>query len=372
MRDVTLPTLGEFAAVNRVILQSEAWAIHGAVAARAAGRLRPAGAPPPDAGRVHDRRRLCAGAAPAAGDDRRGRGGARARSTCCCAPARWTRPAASTTPAETERTYPRQARTPFNVTGHPALAMMAGLSSGGLPLSVQFVGRYFDEATLFRVAARLGAGGRHGTRSSRRSGDLVQRALSSRAQRGIFAIAVRIPRWLGMTEVHHERLPRRLSSERRLCALAVDKAFYKRIAEETAGRRLVESFTIPIRTGRAWTVPAGHVFRIVTVEGPQVGDLNIWNRAQSARAAVGVAHPPAPGGARHDVRPAVVDPALPAAAGDHHLRQPGRLRRRRVRRAHPRPARHALRSLRQPHADRRGFRLPLPFEPGARRGAATA
>jgi aspartyl-tRNA(Asn)/glutamyl-tRNA(Gln) amidotransferase subunit A len=28
-------------------------------------------------------------------------------------------------PVETERTYPRQARTPFNVTGHPALAMMA-------------------------------------------------------------------------------------------------------------------------------------------------------------------------------------------------------------------------------------------------------
>src|SRR5256886_17656770 len=54
--------------------------------------------------------------------------------------------------ADTERTYPRQARTPFNVTGHPALAMMAGLSRGGLPLSVQFVGRYFAEATGFQVA----------------------------------------------------------------------------------------------------------------------------------------------------------------------------------------------------------------------------
>jgi uncharacterized protein YcgI (DUF1989 family) len=60
-------------------------------------------------------------------------------------------------------------------------------------------------------------------------------------------------------------------------ALAVDKAFYRRTAESD-GRTLVESFTIPIRSGRAWTVPAGHVFRIVTVEGPQVGDLNIWNR----------------------------------------------------------------------------------------------
>jgi aspartyl-tRNA(Asn)/glutamyl-tRNA(Gln) amidotransferase subunit A len=54
--------------------------------------------------------------------------------------------------AETERTYRRQARTPFNVTGHPAVAMMAGLSSSGLPLSVQFVGSNFAEATLFRVA----------------------------------------------------------------------------------------------------------------------------------------------------------------------------------------------------------------------------
>jgi uncharacterized protein len=60
-------------------------------------------------------------------------------------------------------------------------------------------------------------------------------------------------------------------------ALTVDKAFYQRIAEGS-GRKLVESFTIPIRSGRAWKVPAGHVFRIVTIGGPQVGDLNIWNQ----------------------------------------------------------------------------------------------
>ncbi len=51
------------------------------------------------------------------------------------------------------RTYPRQGRSPFNLTGHPALAMMSGMSKSGLPLSVQFVGRAFDEATLLRVAA---------------------------------------------------------------------------------------------------------------------------------------------------------------------------------------------------------------------------
>ena len=36
--------------------------------------------------------------------------------------------------------------------GHPALAMMAGLSQGGLPLSVQFVGPYFGEAKLYQAA----------------------------------------------------------------------------------------------------------------------------------------------------------------------------------------------------------------------------
>ena len=58
-------------------------------------------------------------------------------------------------------------------------------------------------------------------------------------------------------------------------ALEVDKPFYQLIAR--GARALVERFEIPIRTGRAWTVPAGHVCRILTVEGPQVGDLNLWN-----------------------------------------------------------------------------------------------
>ena len=53
-----------------------------------------------------------------------------------------------------EITYPRQARTPFNVTGHPALTMMSGLSrEAGLPLSLQLVGRYFEEATVYQAAA---------------------------------------------------------------------------------------------------------------------------------------------------------------------------------------------------------------------------
>jgi uncharacterized protein YcgI (DUF1989 family) len=57
-----------------------------------------------------------------------------------------------------------------------------------------------------------------------------------------------------------------------------DKSFYRRIVEQKAARRLIESLTIPIRTGLAWKVRAGQVFRIVATEGPQVGDLNIWNQ----------------------------------------------------------------------------------------------
>lgn len=42
---------------------------------------------------------------------------------------------------------------PFNVTGHPALALPTGLSGGGLPLGLQIVGRFFDEETVLRAGA---------------------------------------------------------------------------------------------------------------------------------------------------------------------------------------------------------------------------
>ena len=51
------------------------------------------------------------------------------------------------------RVYPRQARQPFNVTGQPALAMPAGFTKDGLPLSLQLVGHPFQEAMVYRIAA---------------------------------------------------------------------------------------------------------------------------------------------------------------------------------------------------------------------------
>ncbi len=51
--------------------------------------------------------------------------------------------------------------------------------------------------------------------------------------------------------------------------LTVDQELYKAIQQ---GRReLVESFTLPIRSGRAWKAPAKSIVRISTPEGPQVG-----------------------------------------------------------------------------------------------------
>ncbi len=36
---------------------------------------------------------------------------------------------------------------------------------------------------------------------------------------------------------------------------------------------------VPPRDARSFEVPAGHFFRISSIEGPQVGDLNLWNAA---------------------------------------------------------------------------------------------
>lgn len=41
--------------------------------------------------------------------------------------------------------------------------------------------------------------------------------------------------------------------------------------------RKVGDIVVPPREARTFDVPAGHFFRILSIEGPQVGDLNLWH-----------------------------------------------------------------------------------------------
>ncbi|HCH23704.1 MAG TPA: hypothetical protein DE179_05340 [Oceanospirillaceae bacterium] len=43
-----------------------------------------------------------------------------------------------------------------------------------------------------------------------------------------------------------------------------------------ASSQLLETVLVPPREARSFVVPAGHLFRIVSTEGAQVGDLNLW------------------------------------------------------------------------------------------------
>lgn len=52
-----------------------------------------------------------------------------------------------------------------------------------------------------------------------------------------------------------------------------DMALY---ARARAGARKVDEVTVPAREAACFRVPAGHFFRITSIQGPQVGDLNLW------------------------------------------------------------------------------------------------
>ena len=61
-------------------------------------------------------------------------------------------------PVAVARCYPRSARPPFNLTGHPALSLPIGFTEPDddvpvLPLGLQVIGRHFDEASIYRVAS---------------------------------------------------------------------------------------------------------------------------------------------------------------------------------------------------------------------------
>lgn len=53
-----------------------------------------------------------------------------------------------------------------------------------------------------------------------------------------------------------------------------DTAFYE---AARSGMTKVAEVTVPRREANCFSVPAGHFFRIRSIEGPQVGDLNLWH-----------------------------------------------------------------------------------------------
>jgi len=60
--------------------------------------------------------------------------------------------------------------------------------------------------------------------------------------------------------------------------LDANPAIYGPIGQATTARTLLYSEVIPVRSGRAWTAPAGSVVRFSIIEGPQVLDLNLWHQ----------------------------------------------------------------------------------------------
>jgi aspartyl-tRNA(Asn)/glutamyl-tRNA(Gln) amidotransferase subunit A len=151
VREIRLPPLSQYAACNRVILLSEAYAIHqkdlqtrpGDYSATTRRRILPgafmSGADYVNALRM--REKLVA----AFNDAMQGLDAAVTASSM-------EPPVNMANMQEVERTYARQARAPFNLIGNPAIAIPTGLHSNGLPLALQIVGRAFDEAMCFRVA----------------------------------------------------------------------------------------------------------------------------------------------------------------------------------------------------------------------------
>jgi aspartyl-tRNA(Asn)/glutamyl-tRNA(Gln) amidotransferase subunit A len=148
---IVLPPLNEFAGVCRVILGSEVWPTH-------AERLRSRAG---DYGQL-SRQRLMSGAFLSADDYLRAQ---KRRSEMKAAvdeafgvvdillTASALAPPCRIEDAEMlAATHQLQAWTPFNVTGHPAVSVMAGVAKSGLPLSAQLVAPALRDSIVLKAA----------------------------------------------------------------------------------------------------------------------------------------------------------------------------------------------------------------------------
>jgi aspartyl-tRNA(Asn)/glutamyl-tRNA(Gln) amidotransferase subunit A len=150
VEDIELPDYALFAAVGRVIMMAEAFAIH---EADVQNRLL-------DYGEI-TAGRFILGAAITAADFIHAQRARReltdavnaalqrcdalmSLSTLSTAP-RFDQPTDALSSASPIQTIP------FNVTGHPAMSVPIGLGVNGLPIGVQIAGRAFDEAMVFRI-----------------------------------------------------------------------------------------------------------------------------------------------------------------------------------------------------------------------------
>jgi len=151
VREIRLAPLADYATCNRIVIRSEAFAIHRRWLAERPG----------DYGDLA-RQRIIDGAVVSAADyvdalRLRARLTRRTLEAFAGLDAALTissmDPACRIDDAEAcARIYPRQARQPFNVTGQPAIAIPAGFTQDGLPLSLQLVGHPWAEAMLYRIA----------------------------------------------------------------------------------------------------------------------------------------------------------------------------------------------------------------------------
>ncbi len=151
VREISTFPLAEFLGINRIILTSEAYAIHETW-------LREK---PQDYGR-RTRQRLLTGAFMKAADYINATRVRRKLSQAFNAlfddvdvivtVSAMDLPCRIDDDERVEYTYGRQARAPFNVTGGPALAVPVGFSKSRLPLGMQLLGKPFNEALLYRTA----------------------------------------------------------------------------------------------------------------------------------------------------------------------------------------------------------------------------
>jgi aspartyl-tRNA(Asn)/glutamyl-tRNA(Gln) amidotransferase subunit A len=134
--------------------------------------------------------------------------------------------------------------TPFNVTGGPALMQCIGFTPEGLPLSMQVVGRPFDEATVLRVA------------------DAYERATSWRARRPSLDDAAVVPPLPPIPDPAKADITQTRRDEiAALCARAGLMLNERQFEQLCATAPYVEAMSGRLRKDRRFDDEPGNIFR---------------------------------------------------------------------------------------------------------------